>query len=170
MARITSRSRPWARWIRGARWAGLAWLVAGGCRAEPPQQAPAPGESGAAAATASNTELLPEEGELAVEVAPATAGVATTAHVRLTASHGYEINEKFHYKLTLEPTPGVTLPQTVFTRAEHQDGHELAIAMTLTADRAGDYTVHGKLDFAVCKADSQCRPKTVPVAVQLAAR
>jgi hypothetical protein len=122
-----------------------------------------------------NPPLLAEEGRLTIEPPPATpAGVEATAHLRLTANRGYEINEQFHYKLTLEPTPGVTLPKTVFTRAGHDaerlDGHELAIAMKLTVDKPGDYTVHGKLDFAVCKIDSQCLPKTMPVAVQLAAR
>ena len=101
-------------------------------------------------------------------------GVETTARVRVTAKPGFEINEKFHYKLTLEPTPGVTLPKTVFTEAAHDaerlDSRELAIVMKLTADEPGDYTIHGKLDFAVCKIDSQCLPKTVPVAVQVAAR
>jgi hypothetical protein len=121
-----------------------------------------------------NPPLRPEEGRLAIEPPPATpAGVEATAHLRLTANRGYEINEQFHYKLTLDPTPGVTLPKTVFTGAAHDaerlDGHELAIAMKLTADKPGDYTVHGKLDFAVCKIDSQCLPKTMPVVVQIAA-
>jgi hypothetical protein len=119
--------------------------------------------------------LLAEEGQLAIEL-PATTppGVEATAHLRLTANRGYEINERFHYKLTLEPTPGVTLPKTVFTEAAHDaerlDSHELAIAMKLTPDKPGDYTVHGKLSFAVCKIDSQCLPKSMPIAVQVAAR
>ena len=119
--------------------------------------------------------LLPQEGQLVIEL-PATTppGVEATAHLRLTANHGYEVNEKFHYKLTLEPTPGVTLPKTVFTEAAHDaerlDSHELAIAMKLTPDKPGDYTVHGKLSFAVCKIDSQCLPRSMPIAVQVAAR
>jgi len=130
---------------------------------------------GPAVARAADRSLLAEEANLAIEGPPAMApGVETTARVRVTAKPGFEINEKFHYKLTLEPTPGVTLPKTVFTEAAHDaerlDSRELAIVMKLTADEPGDYTIHGKLDFAVCKIDSQCLPKTVPVAVQVAAR
>jgi hypothetical protein len=62
----------------------------------------------------------------------------------------------------------------VFTEAAHDaerlDSHQLAIAMKLTPDKPGDYTVHGKLSFAVCKIDSQCLPKSMPIAVQVAAR
>lgn len=97
-------------------------------------------------------------------------GVAATARVRVTANRGYEINEQYHYKLTLDTTPGVTLARTVLSEAEHLDSHELAIVMTLTAERPGDYTVHGKLDFAVCKTGSQCLAKTMPVAVLVAVR
>ena len=137
----------------------LAALFAAGCSG---QAAPSP-------------PLLPEEGQLAIELPATTApGVEATAHLRLTANRGYEINEKFHYKLTLEPTPGVTLPKTVFTGAAHDaerlDGHELAIAMKLTPDKPGDYTVRGRLSFAVCKIDSQCLPRSMPIAVQVAAR
>jgi hypothetical protein len=133
-----------------------------------------PGEAAAGQRT-SNPPLLPQEGNLAIEVPPITApGVETTALVRLTANAGYEINEKFHYKLTLEPTSGVTLRKAVFTEAAHDaerlDARELAIAMKLTPDKPGDYTIRGKLDFAVCKVNSQCLPKTMPVAVQVAAR
>jgi hypothetical protein len=170
----------------------LVLLFAGGCSCEAKRAAPPPVEADripvpaasapappagevAAVKRTSNPPLLPEEGNLAIEVPPITApGVETTAHVRLTANRGYEINEKFHYKLTLEPTPGVTLPKTVFTQAAHDaerlDERELAIAMKLTADLPGDYTIRGKLDFAVCKIDSQCLPKTMPVAVQIAAK
>jgi len=181
----------------------LAGLLAGGCScgakpsAPPPPVAPAhaadpadpadndrvvvPGVAAPAAPEAVSRKrppsppLLPEEGQLAIEL-PATLapGVEATARLRLTANRGYEINEKFHYKLTLEPTPGVTLPKTVFTEAahdaEHLDSHELAIAMKLTPDQPGDYTVNGKLSFAVCKIDSQCLPKSMPIAVQVAAR
>jgi hypothetical protein len=165
-------------------------VLAAGCRARPAEDAPARAPAGPAAREqiavpggpgpvpdlpagrprTPDPALSPDEGRLAIEVAPATAGVETTAHVRLTANRGYEINERFHYKLTLDPMPGVTLPQTVFTQAEQLDVHELAIAMRLTADQPGDYIVHGTLDFAVCKIDSQCMPKTMPVVVRIAAR
>jgi hypothetical protein len=122
----------------------------------------------AAAPRKPNPPLQPEEAALAIEdPPPAAPGVATTARVRLTARRGYEINDLFHYKLTLEPTPGVTLPKAVFSKAGHDaerlDDHELAIAMTLTADRAGDYTVRGRFDFAVCKIGSQCLPRSMPI-------
>jgi len=148
--------------------AGAPGSAGAGTAARPPRGA-APGKP------ASNPPLLPQEGSLAIEVPPITEpGVETTALVRLTAKPGYEINEKFHYKLTLEPTSGVTLRKTVFSEAAHDaqrlDARELAIAMQLTPDRPGDYTIRGKLDFAVCKIDSQCLPKTMPVAVQVAAR
>jgi len=169
----------------------LVVLLAGGCSCEAKRVAPPPpaeadrvlvpgagapvAPPAASPARRPNPPLLPEEGDLAIETSPTAApGVETTARIRLTAHRGYEINEKFHYKLTLDPTPGVTLPKMVFSEAVHDaerlDGHELAIAMKLTAEKPGDYTIHGKLDFAVCKIDSQCLPKTMPVAVQVAAR
>jgi hypothetical protein len=178
------------------RWGVLVVLAAGGCRARLAEDAPARAPAGPAAREqiavpggpgpvpglpaerprTPDPALSPDEARLAIEVPPATAGVETTAHVRLTANHGYEINERFHYKLTLDPTPGVTLPRTVFTQAAHdaerldRQHHELTIAMRLTADQPGDYIVHGTLDFAVCKIDRQCMPKTMPVAVRIAAR
>jgi hypothetical protein len=168
----------------------LVLVLLAGCHREPPQGTPppeadriaVPGAGAPSPATAptavtrvANPPLLPVEGSLAIEVPElAQPAVETTARVRVTANPGYEVNEQFHYKLTLEPTPGVTLPKTVFTHAAHDaerlDGHELAIAMKLTADRPGDYTVRGKLDFAVCKVGSQCLAKTMPVAIQVAAR
>ena len=167
----------------------LVLILLAGCRREPaPSAAPVEAERvqvpGAGAppvghravpAKRANPPLLPEEGRVAVEV-PETAspGVETTARVRVTTNRGYEVNEDFHYKLTLEPTPGVTLHKSVFTHAAHDaerlDGRELAIAMKLTAEQPGDYTIHGKLDFAVCRIGSQCLAKTMPVAVQVAAR
>lgn len=129
----------------------------------------------APAKRAGNPPLLPEEGRLDV-LSPAEAppGTPTAAYLRVTASRGYEINERFHYKLTLEPTPGVTLAKSVWSAGAHDadqlDEHELAITMPLTAERRGDYVVHGRLDFAVCKIDSQCLPKSMPVAVLVAAR
>lgn len=131
--------------------------------------------SPAPARRAANPPLFPEEGTLDVlSPEPAVAGTPTVAYLRLVASRGYEINEKFHYKLTLDPTPGVTLAKSVFSHAGHDadrlDAHELAITMTLTADAPGDHVVRGRLDFAVCKIDSQCLPKTMPVAVLVAAR
>ena len=177
------------------RCAVVVALLAGGCSCEasrsplpPPrpelEQVAVPGAPGvdvpAAPEAASRRRpasppLSPEEGRLAIELPETTSpGVETTAHLRVSANHGYEINEQFHYKLTLEPTPGIALPKTVFTAAAHDaerlDSHELAIAMKLTANKPGDYTVHGRLSFAVCKVDSQCLPKSMAIAVQVAAR
>lgn len=176
------------------RCAVVVALLAGGCSCEAKRSPPppaaldtepvaVPGAAGPAEPETMSRKrppppdrpLLPEEGQLAIEL-PATMppGIETTAHLRLTANRGYEINEAFHYKLTLEPAPGVTLPKTVFTEAAHDaerlDSHELVIAMKLTADKPGDYTVHGRLSFAVCKVDSQCLPKAMAIAVQVAAR
>src|SRR5512140_75365 len=137
----------------------LAVLFAGGCSCEAKRASPpppplevdrisvpgtrAPGRpAGQSIPRATDRSLLAEEANLAIEGPPAMApGVETTARVRVTAKPGFEINEKFHYKLTLEPTPGITLPKTVFTEAAHDaerlDSHELAIAMKLTADVPG---------------------------------
>ena len=168
----------------------LPVVLLASCRGEPPrdplpavvaevERVAVPGAGGPAptapATRITNPPLRPEEGRLDVlSPGPTSPGIETSAHLRLVANRGYEINERFHYKLTLEPTPGVTLAKTVFTQAgedaERVDGHELAFEMKLTAERPGDYTVRGRLDFAVCKIDSQCLPKTMPVAVIVAAR
>jgi len=134
----------------------------------PPVAEPAP-------STRVNPPLRPEEGRLDV-LSPAEAppGTPTTAYLRVTPSRGYEINERFHYQLTLDPTPGVTLAQSVWSAGGHPadrvDEHELAITMKLTAEQRGDYVVRGRLEFAVCKINSQCLPKSMPVAVLVAAR
>jgi hypothetical protein len=140
-----------------------------------PAGAPAADAAPAAVTRAGNPPLRPEEGRLDVLSPPAAPpGTQTAAYLRVTAGRGYEINERYHYKLTLEPTLGVTLAKAVWSAgahdADHLDEHELAITMKLTAARRGDYVVHGQLEFAVCKIDSQCLPKSMPVAVLVAAR
>jgi hypothetical protein len=120
----------------------------------------------------------PEEGTIRFHAAAATAGGPGRAELRVATGHGYEINEKAIWKLTLEPTPGVTLPKASFRGggkyalgdATLLDAGRLAIDIPFTIDRPGDsYAIRGNLDFAVCKSNT-CLTKSVPVAVQVAAR
>jgi hypothetical protein len=122
--------------------------------------------------------LAPAEGTIAFHAQPAVPGDVTSAHLRVSAGPGYEINERFVWKLALAPTPGVTLPKTSFRGGgRHAQGdaaafdhRELAIDIPLTVERAGRYAIRGNLDFAVCKRDQVCLAKSVPVTVQVAAR
>jgi hypothetical protein len=84
------------------------------------------------------------------------------------------MTEPYHRELTRARAAGVALARTVFSRAAHDagrvDARELAIAPARTAQRPGDYTVRGQLDFAVGQIGSRRRPKTVPVAGLVAVR
>lgn len=111
--------------------------------------------------------LDPDEGRLAIdEPPPGKPGVESYARIVVTANPGFEITEKAPTNVTLDPTPGVTLAGTRVDRTTH----ELAFTLALVAARAGDYTIGGRVDFAVCKVNAQCRQKTMPVTLQVAAR
>jgi hypothetical protein len=112
--------------------------------------------------------LEPDEGRLAIdEPPPGTRGVESYARIVVTANQGFEINEKAPTNVTLDPTPGVSLAGT---RIDHTGERELAFTVALVADRTGDFTIGGHVDFALCKVGAQCRQKTMPVTLQLAAR
>jgi hypothetical protein len=130
------------------------------------------------AAELGGEKALADEATIAFSAQPAAPGDSTRALLRVSAATGYEINEKFVWKLALDPTPGVTLPKTRFRGGGRHaqgdatafDARELAIDIPLTVERVGRYAIRGNLDFAVCKRDSQCLAKSVPVSVQVAAR
>ena len=112
--------------------------------------------------------LEPDEGRVAIdEPPPGKRGVESYARIVVTANQGFEITEKAPTNVTLDPTPGVTLAGT---RVDHTGERELAFTVALVADRTGDFTIGGQVDFAVCKVGAQCRLKTMPVTLQLAAR
>ena len=112
--------------------------------------------------------LEPDEGRVAIdEPPPGTLGVESYARIVVTANQGFEITEKAPTNVTIDPTPGVTLAGT---RIDHTGERELAFTVALVADRSGDFTIGGHVDFAVCKVGAQCRQKTMPVTLQLAAR
>lgn len=104
------------------------------------------------------------------QAAPTTPGGETVARVVVNPGSGYKVNKDFPTKLTLEPPAGVTLSKTVLEPADAEkfDDHELAFAVKMTAQGAGEYTIPGTFKFAVC-TETTCDPKKQKVALVLKA-
>ena len=129
--------------------------------------APAPAPAGATTAAAKDTSY-----DLVVQApAEAAAGSAVVANVKVTPGKGYKVNEEYPTKLSLEATDGVTTGKQVLAKADAAafDKHQLAFDVKLTPTRAGEFTVRGKLTFAVC-TDATCDPKTEAIAINLRAK
>lgn len=124
-------------------------------------------------------KLKPEEGQLSIEVpSDAVAGKETIARVIVTPTSKYKINAEFSTKLTLQPTPEVTLAKAELTAggqakaqgdAEKFEDKKLAFAVKLTPTKSGTHTINGMFKFAVCDKDA-CLAKREPIAIQLAAK
>lgn len=121
--------------------------------------------------------LKPEEGTLTVDNAQAKVGTEATANIKVAPATGYHVSTDFPIKLTLEATPGVTLPKTELTAGgrnkEQGDAAALsekglAFAVKATAEKAGSYTINGTLKFGICEKDS-CHPKKQPITITVAA-
>ena len=123
--------------------------------------------------------LQPSEGTLAIEApADTTAGADVVAKVTVTPSSGFHVNMEYPTKLTLDSTPGVTIPKAELKAggrdkskgdADALDEQKLAFLVHLTADKSGSYTVNGSFKFAVCDKD-QCLPKREPIKIVVAAK
>lgn len=128
--------------------------------------APGGGEAATEGAAANDTSF-----KLTTEQAqPTTPGGETVARVVINPGSGYKVNKDFPTKLTLEPPAGVTLSKTVFEPADAEkfDDHELAFAVKMTAQGAGEFTIPGTFKFAVC-TETTCDPKKQKVALVLKA-
>ena len=100
--------------------------------------------------------------------------------VAITAADKYKVNIEFPSKLTLTSPSGVTLAKAEFKAGGHDkskgdaevfDDHQLQFLVKLTPADAGKFTINGSFEFAVCdKAGSQCLPKKMPIAIQVAAK
>jgi hypothetical protein len=123
--------------------------------------------------------LKPNEGTLAVEVpADTKAGAEATAKITVTPGQGFHVNTEYPIKLTLETPAGVKLDKTEFKAGGHDgakgdavalDEHQLVLAVKMTADKSGSYTINGSFKFAVCDKD-QCLAKKEPIAIAVAAK
>ncbi|HEV7556040.1 MAG TPA: hypothetical protein VGO00_11320 [Kofleriaceae bacterium] len=123
--------------------------------------------------------LQPSEGTLAIEApADTTAGADVVAKVTVTPSSGFHVNLEYPTKLTLDSTPGVTIPKAELKAggrdkskgdADALDEQKLAFLVHLTADKTGSYTINGSFKFAVCDKD-QCLPKREPIKIVVAAK
>jgi len=110
--------------------------------------------------------------ELALEQPAAVApGAAAVARITITPGKGYKMNKEFPTKLTLEPPAGITLDKAtlVLDDAESFDPHKLVFAVKATPTAAGDFTIPGKIKFAVC-TDATCDPKRRDVSFRVAAK
>jgi hypothetical protein len=96
----------------------------------------------------------------------------------VTPSTGFHVNLEYPTKLTLDTTPGVTLPKAELKAggrdkakgdADALDEQKLAFLVHLTADKSGSYTINGSFKFAVCDKD-QCLPKREPIKIVVAAK
>lgn len=123
--------------------------------------------------------LKPDEGQLSIEVPPdAVAGKETTARVIVTPTSKYHINFEFSTKLKLKPPAEVAIPKPELKAggqakakgdAETFEEKQLAFAVKLTPNKAGNHTINGMFKFAVCDKD-QCLAKQEAIAIQVAAK
>lgn len=103
--------------------------------------------------------------------AEGAAGAVMVASVKITPGKGYKVNEDYPTKLTLEATDGVAAAKQALGKSDAAafDKHQLVFDVKLTPARAGDFTVRGKLSFAVC-TDATCDPKSETIAINLRAK
>ena len=122
----------------------------GGGPTGPGQITAGPGSAAQATAAPPNPAffLKPDEGTLTVDKAEGKAGAEATAAVKVAPATGYHVATDFPIKLTLEATPGVTLPKMELTAGgrnkEQGDAQALsekglAFAVKATAEKAGSY-------------------------------
>ena len=124
------------------------------------------------------SKLSAEEGALTIEApADCKAGASSTAKVHLVPNTGYDVNLKYPFKLNLTAPDGVTLDKAALKGGGHDgagdaetlDLHNLTVPVKLVAAKAGDYSINGMFEFAICKEDA-CLTKHVPVALKIAAK
>jgi len=112
-----------------------------------------------------------EPARLVVDTDLAVAGAQTTARVRVVPHAPFHINDKYKFKLALEPTPGVELAQMTFAPgdAETFDADQLVVPVSVVPTAAGDFTIRGNVDVGVCSPRS-CVTQHLPVSIVIAAR
>lgn len=92
--------------------------------------------------------------EAFMAVPEVAAGKSATARVVLDAVAPFHCNDKYPYKFTIEPTPGVTYPST--TLKDMQIGERRStMAVPFTVNEPGKKTLTGELSFSVC-TDDKC--------------
>lgn len=135
-----------------------------------PETIPSPGAAPAAAAGEPRAKDTSYDLAL-VQPAEGAAGAAMVASVKVTPGKGYKVNEDYPTKLTLEATDGVASTKQTLGKSDAAafDKHQLVFDVKLTPARAGEFTVRGKLSFAVC-TDATCDPKTETIAINLRAK
>jgi DsbC/DsbD-like thiol-disulfide interchange protein len=130
-------------------------------------------------ADANRLRLKPNEGTVAVEApVDARAGSEATARITMTPGTGYHVNTRYPIVLTLQSPAGIKLAKAAFKAggrdsakgdAEVLDEHQLVLAVKMTADTSGSYTIRGSFDFGVCENDL-CLTKKEPIAIAVAAK
>lgn len=114
------------------------------------------------------------EGRFSLDVGKATgkAGEKATAKIKITPADGYHMNADFPTSLSLEAPADVELAKAKLKKGdlkgfdEHKGGSFDVVA---TAKKAGNYTIKGKLKFAICN-ESSCSPVTEKVSIVVAAK
>ncbi|KAB2892378.1 MAG: hypothetical protein F9K40_18650 [Kofleriaceae bacterium] len=140
-----------------------------GTKSAPPVQIQVAGAPGGAEAAAEGASANDTSFKVTTQQAqPTPPGGDAIARVVVNPGTGYKMNKDFPTKLTLEPPAGVTLSKTVFEPADAEkfDDHELAFAVKMTAQGAGEFTIPGTFKFAVC-TETTCDPKKQKVALVL---
>ncbi len=110
--------------------------------------------------------------QLAVKQPAAVApGGDAVARIQVTPGPGYKMNAEYPTKLTLETTEGVTIADATLDKGEAEsfDDHGLVFAVHLSPQSAGEFSVAGKIKFAVC-TDATCDPKRQTVSIKVAAK
>ncbi|MBX3161307.1 MAG: hypothetical protein KF773_35420 [Deltaproteobacteria bacterium] len=124
--------------------------------------------------------LAPDEGHIEVSTAEGAAGAEAIVKVAVKAADKFKVNIEFPSKLSLTAASGVAIAKAELKAGGHDkekgdaevfDDHQLQFLVKLTPADKGNFTVNGVFKFAVCdKAGSQCLPKKMPIAIQVAAK
>lgn len=93
------------------------------------------------------------------------AGKPSTAEVVLNAQAPFHCNDKYPYKLALDPTPGVSYPEQTVRNVNIGEQTSI-IAVPFTANAPGKHTLSGQLSFSVC-TDDKCLVEKQKVSVTI---
>ena len=151
---------------------------------EPSSALPSRGTASGAAAGSAQASAAPSASESAVVAqGPAagtdafntwlqssgkyTAGVPGTVTAVLVAKPGYHCNEKYPYKLVLDPAPaGVSYPATTVKGISYGPSRS-TLSVPFVPEKAGSYTLSGVFHLSVCTEDT-CKLAKQALSVQIA--
>lgn len=138
----------------------VALVATTACHKESPAPAEGPPEEHASAAQAASlpapaSEFHESAFELSVRSSDSYAvGKPASLDIVLVPKGGYHTNDKYPYKLKLEPGAGVKFPSEVVTKdAVTLEPMRATMKVDLVPQTAGAQQVSGQFSFSVCSAE-----------------